>query len=99
MLYCHSISELNDKFYQNELNNITDLIIRDNQSIIEFPYEMISSLKNLKEFKFPFYNLREFPKSIFTLNKLEKLEFFGGKLEYIPKEIKYLKNLKELIIH
>jgi len=99
MKYSYSISELNDKFYQNELNNIAELIISDNQSIIEFPYKMISSLKNLKKLKFLCYNLREFSKSICTLNKLEKLEFFGVKIEYIPKEIKYLKNLKELKIH
>ena len=55
---------------------------------------MISSLKNLKELTFYCNNLREFPKSIFTLNKLEKLEFNGVKIEYIPKEINYLKNLK-----
>ncbi|KAG4093671.1 L domain-like protein [Neocallimastix lanati (nom. inval.)] len=93
-----SISELNNKFNQNELNNLTELIISDNQSIIEFPSEMISSLKNLKELTFYCDNLREFPKSIFTLNKLEKLEFNGIKIEYIPKEIYYLKNLKELKI-
>ncbi len=77
------------------LNNLVKLSLRDCSSS---PPSSIWLLKNLKELQFSRY-YSQLPEEIGNLISLEKISFVdGSKLQFLPKSIGQLKNLKILEI-
>ncbi|XP_049362306.1 putative disease resistance protein RGA1 [Solanum verrucosum] len=86
----------------SNLSALTYLDMSGNYEATSLPEEMFKSLANLKYLKISaFYNLKELPSSLASLNALKRLDiYYCDTLESLPEEgVKGLTSLTQLSLH